>query len=470
MDSIYRRKPFNIKKLGNNFVTQLVKQLRLHTTFDVTGCNITDQGVDMIAGVLLETISPTKLDFFNTTLNVVKDFKITGALKKTSSLEVLNINNTSNELNDEFSDDTITAISSNHSIEKLNFSHNRLSYTRVLNIAKAISDNIVELDFSSNFIACDNIFELATVFAKFAALEELNLSQNFLNLTSIIMIARCFRYHCTLRKLDLSGNLISFPSACEFIVDIILSVNQKLVSLKVFEKNIRPRSIDNSSPYTIKDESAVQFPLLDTNNKLIKVTELCPVNSDDIASYYVDHDGGVFYNQCHNFAIVIPPGCISQGDCVEIKGTAYHFVSDRIPDGFYPISSYFWISANYTFKAPVYFIMSNYVKVSNPSDISNLHVLHKCYQNSNNNKNDDPLMSIVSNGVYFDNEIGYCVLATTHFCSYCQAKSVRHISEYLLACYCTFDESSESHIAEVCFCPSNSECRKVCNICFAVEM
>ena len=75
------------------------------------------------------------------------------------------------------------------------------------------------------------------------------------------------------------------------------------------------------------------------------------------------------------------------------------------------------------------------------------------------------MMNPISDGVYFDYDIGYCVVATNHFCSYCQAKSVQDIPEYLLACYYTYDEpSSGSFIAEVCFCPSNTDCKKVAKL------
>ena len=208
----------------------------------------------------------------------------------------------------------------------------------------------------------------------------------------------------------------------------------------------------------------LQHTSLDIPTSFIKVVETCPICSNDIMSYYVGHLGGVFYNKYHNFAMVIPPGAVAHGDCVEIQGTADHFSPYIIPDGFYPISSHYWISANYKFKVQVYFIMNHYAKVRSLEDISNLHVLHKCAQDPNVSS-ENLMMSVIANGVYFDNEIGYSVLATNHFCSYCQAKSVKHIPEYLLACYYTYDVSSSgSRISEVCFCPSNSECKKVANM------
>ena len=447
----------------------LEKRLRFLTTLNVSGCNITDQGVDMITALLLETVSLTKLDLSNTMLSSVKATKINGALKNIKSLKVLNISN--NDIDDGAADSIAAVVRNNFCIEETNLSHNKMTYNGILNIVNALSESIKVFDINSNFIASDNIGDLATALSKCPVLQELNLSHNLLKLTEILTIAQSFRLHPTLQSLDLSGNPILYSSAAEFLVDIILSVNQTLVSLNVCGRNIRPRYIEdylsapstenNSATFTLQNLYSLQCSSSDIQTNFIKVVETCPVSSEDIMSYYANHLGGVFYNQYHNFAIVIPPGAVSQGDCVEIQGTANHCGPYTIPDGFYPISSYFWVSVNYKFKAPVYLIMSHYAKIRNLEDVSCLHVLHQCAQDTN-----VTLMSTITDGVYFDMEMGYCVLATDHFCSYCQAKSLVHIPERLLACYSIYDEyryfdDHQSLVAEVCFCPSNSECKKV---------
>ena len=422
-----------------------------------------------MATVLLNTVSLTILDLSNTMLNSTRANKIISALKNVSSLKILSINN--NDIDDGFTESIAAVLCSNHLIEHVNLSHNKLSYTGVLNIANSLSENIKKIDISGNFIASDNVVDLATALSKCSLLQELNISRNLLKLTGVLTIAQFLRHHPTLKILDLSNNNVSFSSACEFIVDVILSVNKTLVNLNVCGRNIRPRYVEehlsppskgnDSTAFTLQNLYSLQRFSIDIPTKFVKVTETCPISNEDIMSYYVDHLGSVFYNQYHNCAIVIPPGAVSQGDCVEIQTTANYFGPYIIPEGFYPISSYYWVSANYEFKAPVYFIMNHYAKIRSLEDISNLHVLHKCVQDSDTMKN-DLMMSKITDGVYFDIEIGYCVLATNHFCSYCQAKDIRHIPEYLSACYCTFDESiSGSHVAEVCFCPSNSECKKV---------
>ena len=381
------------------------------TRLNVSGCNITDQEADMIAAI----VNKNSLDKPNITLNVKTD-EISSTLKNMSSLKVL--------------------------------------------------------DISDNFITSD---ALAIAVSELPSLEELNLSQNLLTFSSVVKIAQCFRHHSSPKNLDLSNNMILFSSACEFIVDIILSVNQKLVNLNVCSRNIRPRFADdylsppnpcdgesNSSNFVLQDLYLLQhFPSnYHTHNKLIRVNEACPISKEDILSYYVDHKGGLFHHH-QNFAIFFPPGAILQGDFVEIQATASHCGPYEIPDGFYPISSFFWISANYTFKVPVYVIMSHCANIRCLEDISHLSVLQTCNIIVDGEKY---IMTKVLNGVYFDNKIGYCVLATNHFCSYTQAKDTKSIPEFLRASYCTYDVLGNTHIAEVCFYPSNCcDCEKVWN-------
>ena len=455
-----------------NITTLSVEQLRLLTTLNVSGYNITDQEANMIAAVLKEIVSLTKLDLSNTVLNSDIATEIVGALKNISSLKIFNINN--NDIDDGAADSIAVAISSNPLLEKINLSHNKLSYTGILNIVKALPENIRAVDISNNLIAPDNVGDLASALSKWHLLQEFNISRNLLSLTNVLMIAEIFRNHPTLETLNMSRNNVSFSSACEFIVDVVLSVNQKLVNLNVCGRNTRPRFVEDylsppnsendSNKFVLQSLHLLQHSSLHMNNiqlNFFKVTEICPIYSDNIMSYYVDHLGGVFYNQYHHFAIVIPPGAVAQGDCVEIQGTANYFGPYVIPDGFYPISSHYWLSANYTFKAPVYIIMNHYAKIRCIDDLRNLHVLHKC-THEHHVTNSDFLMNMISCGVYFDNEIGYCVLATDHFCTYCEAKTDKLIPEYLTACYYTYDESSSgTHIAEVCFCPSNYNCKMV---------
>ena len=450
----------------------LVEQMKLLMELNLSGCNITDQGADTMATILLETASLEILDLSETMLNTIKVIKINNSLiKNISCLKTFNINN--NDIDDDATESIAAVICNNCLIGKLNISNNKFSYTGVLNIAKSllVTKNIRVFDISNNFIKSDCTIELAATLSKCPILQEINISHCSLSLANVLTIAQSFRYHPTLQILDMStddDNNGSFSSACECIVDIILSVNQAIVSLNVCGRNIRPRYIEdylspqnNTTDFTLQrlkiQCSSLGVDISNAQTKLIKAMEPCPILSDDIISYYVNYHGAAFYNQYHNFAILIPPGAVLQGERVEIQATANYFGPFKIPDGLYPISSYYWFSANYEFKTPVYLIMNHYARIRSLEDVANLHVLHACTHDINVMNE----MNTISDGVYFDYEIGFCVLATKHFCSYCQAKGVKHIPERLLACYCTYDDPNGSLIAEVSFCPSNSHCNKV---------
>ena len=472
--------------------SKIVSALKNTLALKMSITAINEETADSLTAIIRSKSLIEIMEQFYRNLPYAVVLKMANALSK--SIKILNVNNFAARDNianfvlsksvssikvfknkdiDDGAADSIVAVFSNNSLmESINLFHNEFSYTGVLNIANIISkfNTIREVHISNSFIASDIIVDLTTALSKCPVLQELNLSQNLLTLTDILTIAQVFRHHPTLQTLDLSSNNISFFSAAEFIVDVILSVNQPLVNLNVCGKNIRPRCIDEFCPPS-NDVNSIIFPLsnlcslqhssIDNPTNFIKAVEACPICGDDIMSYYIDHLGGVIYNKYHNYALVIPPGAVLQGDCVEIQTTANHFGPYVIPDGFYPISSYHWVSANYEFKAAVYLIMSHYAKIRSLEDIGNLYILQASAHDSNI-MSESFTMCAISDGVYFDNETEYCVLATKHFCSYCQAKCVRSISEYFLASYCTYDEpSSESFIAEVCFCPANTECVKV---------
>ena len=466
----------NIQNSSINFPAMVTKQLGLLTSLNLSKCNITDQGAEVVAAVIKKTISLAQFDLSNTTLNVARTNKVSNALKSLASLKSIIIH--SNDIGDENADLIAAVTLNNPLLENLSAFNNKLSSTGLLQIVNAllVAKNIRMLDFCNNVITSDNIEELSKTLAEYPVLQELNLSQNLLMLDGVLRITQSFRHHPTLQNVNLSNNSVSFSSACEFIADVILSVNQELLYLNVSGRNIRPRFIEdylsppnhekNVDKFTLQNlylPQHVSLNTVDIQTKLIKVQsdhDPCPISYEDIISYYVDHTGGVFYNQYHNFALVIPPGAVSQGECVEIQATASHCGPYEIPDGFYPISSYFWFSADYTFKIPVYIIMSHYAKIRSLEDMNYLYVLQTnvCDSVTNGRK---LIMKKVLKGVYFDCEIGYCVLATDHFCSYCPA-SVRQLPNYFSAAFYTYDDDSDgSHIAEVCFCPLNSHCQKV---------
>ena len=67
---------FESEKYVTSFSLLAVERLKLLTTLNVSGCNITKQGADMMATVLLNTVSLKKLDLSNTMLDSTRANKI----------------------------------------------------------------------------------------------------------------------------------------------------------------------------------------------------------------------------------------------------------------------------------------------------------------------------------------------------------------------------------------------------------
>ena len=426
--------------------------------------------------------TPFLQDFQMFCVNITKliAIKIICILKLIKGLKIVMLNNTN--LSNETADDMAAVIGSNLSLQKLNLAQNKYS-TKVAQIAIALCkvNSIKVLDISKNQITADDIEDTASALAQCFTLEELNISHNLLTFTAMIKVAQAFRRHSNLKKLNMSFNITSFHSETEFLVDVILSTNQLLVNLNVCGRNIRPRFVaGHLSPPSIIGNDFTRFTLhklylsrfypMDSfrfledaiflPTKAIEVTEDCPIINQTITSYYVDHDGGTFYNQEHDFAIVIPPNAVLQGNCVEIQATASHFGPYYFSDKYHPISSFFWASANYVFTVPVYLIMSHYAVIKEVEDIANLCVLQACVHDLTITNNGKLVMKEITDQVYFDPGIRYCILEATHFCSFCMAKKTERISDYFVAhCY-TYDQD-DTHIAEVCFCPFNNDCKKV---------
>ena len=353
---------------------------------------------------------------------------------------------------------------------------------------------IQSLDISRNCITANNIEDLISALAQCNILEELNLSHNLLTFTSIIKIAEGLRKHHNLKNLNFSKNLISFHLEAEFLASVILSTNQSLVYLNICGRNIRPRLSDDllfppphselqSNRFPLQNLYLSRLPSFDmftfkrremhVPENFIEANqeECCPILCQNIASYYVDHDGGTFYNQDHDFTIIVPPHAVLQGDCVEIRATAGHFGCYKLPKRCHPVSSFFWISSKYTFMIPVYLIMSHYAVIENINKINDLRVFQApaCIRNPSTTDEEKLMMNEVSNSVYFDCEIRYCVLTTQHFCSYSIVDRIkgRFLRSVKILCYHykqddkDDEDTREKFYTAVCIYPNSCDCNKV---------
>ena len=372
------------------------------------------------------------------------------------------------------------------SITELNISYNKLTLSGITEIVNALSksDTIEVLDISNNYIAPNNTNDLAVALNACTRLKTLNVSYNSLTFNCILKVVQKLRDHVNLRTLNLSNNIKSFISEAEVLVDIILSTNNSLTYLDVCGRNIRPRFTgDYLSPSPGCEENSGRFLLhnlylsefismtslifentsVATLPYFIQATEKCPIPNVDIISYYVNHNGGTFYNQDHDFAIVVPPGAVLQSDgIVEIQATASYkcFKKYQFPDGYLPVSSIFWFSADYKFEVLVYLIMGHY---ASSKSLNDLHFMQACVRDLTISEDGKLVMKEVTDGVYFDNEIGYCLFKTDHYCSVCLQKNNTKLPDHFSALFYTYDDGNVFN-ADLCFIPSNSDCRRVGNM------
>ena len=295
-------------------------------------------------------------------------------------------------------------------------------------------------------------------------------------------VAQVVKDYGNLQTLNLSYNIKSFISEAEVLVDIILSTSSSLIYLNVCGRNIRPRFTNDylSPPSSYKSSSrfllhklylsqfismydlVFESKVIATPQTFKRATEKCPKqNKKNIVSYYVNHNGGTFYNQKHDFAIVVPPGAVLQDDgTVEIQATASYkwFKHYQFQDGYFPVSSIFWFSADYEFKIPVYLIMGHYASTQNLKDLC---LMQACVRDLTVNNEGKLVMKEVTKGVYVDDKIGYCLFITDHYCSLCLQNDRKELPNRFSVLFYTYDYEN-NFIADLCFFPSNSDCREVC--------
>lgn len=470
----------------------LVKKISLLKVLSFSKCLITDRGADMVVAIIPTAVSLQEIDVSHTKLTTQNAIKIAEASKKISSLKILQMHE--NTIGEEAAESIAAATDRNNLIEKLNLSFNMfcsIGLTKILN-ALSIKSHVRILDISGNNLS--GIDVMATSFTKCHTLQVLNVSHCCLMFAEIVRIAESLRGHWNLEILNMECNITSFFSECEVLVDIILSTSQSLMELNVCGRNIRPRfTTEQLIPVCIHAQFrdfnfqiqslylSHYLPLScilvnkctefsSVHSEAIKTTESCPIiNSNDIVSYFVDYDGCTLYNDSHNFVIVVPPGAVLQGECVEIQATASLFGPYQLPHGYIPISSFFWVSANYTFKKPVYLIFSHHANFTSIDDIYNCCALEACAHDLCVTSDGKLMMNKVLGGTFFDCKIGFCIISTNHFCSYCLAKSDKVVlpDKFYASFYTHVDRGILK--AEICMCHVNKDCIEVCLLLKVVD-
>lgn len=469
------------KKDVTNISHLLLKKFKQLKELNISNCTITHQGADVVAMIISKCLSLKQFDVSNTNLCEAKFTKIARALMAISSMKCLRMSN--NAVGKQAVECLKAVIGSNSLIEELYLCNNNLTFSGITQIIDALSKcgAMKILDISKNCIDISNTSTFIKGLTGCSTLQKLDLSCNSLMFSDVLRIAQALRNHPSLQVLNMEDNITSFFSECEFLVDIIMSTNPSLLNLNVCGRNIRLRlTVEYLIPpciheqyknFIIQDLYLSHYLLLGcispsiiperaterTCSNPIKATKTCPLAGAIASYYYVDHNGGTFYNEAHNFAIVIPPGAVVEGMCIEMQAAASRFGPYNLPKDCYQISNFFWVSANYTFKIPVYLILSHHASLRTVSDIYKLCALEACARRTAEER---LLMNKVLGEVSFDYKLGFGVIPTDHFCTYCLGKNDMNVPDKVLASFYMY-KKQESIMAEICMCLVNKECIEV---------
>ena len=464
----YNQHHINILQLEQSkaHAKKLVKLCPLASMVNISPCCITVflHYVDIISSKICDHIDLMSSNNNSESLkevNISCKRSITGDTKDVETIYSIQLNEISSKAASELSTAT----------------HNKLPDIKfMLNI-----NYFTFLDISNNCIPHNIANGLAVALSSCIYLNLLNISHNSLSFNCILEIVQVLRDCRNLQTLNLSYNIKSFVSEAEVLVDIILSVSSSLTCLNVCGRNIRPRFTGDYLSPPPGNKSSNRFLLhklylsqfismydVVFKSKVVVIpqnfkhnTEECPMqDKNTVVSYYVNHSGGTFYNQNHDFAIVVPPGAVLQDDgAVEIQATASYkcFKYYQFPNGYFPVSSIFWFSADYKFKIPVYLIMSHHARTK---DLKDLCLTQACVRDLTISNDGKLVMKEVTDRVYTDNKIGYSLFITDHYCSLCLQSKRKELPNRFSGLFYTYDYKN-NFIADLCFFPSNSDCRKV---------
>ena len=188
--------------------------------------------------------------------------KIAKALKKLSSLKVLDLDN--NNIPEEAADELSAAIRANNSLKKLWLSGNYLgsSIVMIVNDLKQFT-TLKELDLNGNQNRSEELAPaLTSIISHNKSMDSLLLSDNNLNDDGVIKIAQSLCKHTKLKAIDLQSNNIT-EKAAEALASIISS-NTRLEELYLGDNTIQIGVITMSTGF--KNISSLKVLDLNDNN------------------------------------------------------------------------------------------------------------------------------------------------------------------------------------------------------------
>ena len=194
--------------------------------------------------------------------------------------------------------------------------------------------------------------------------------------------------------------------------------------------------------------------------------ESCPLGDSQIISMMFDHDGGEISIKEHAVKVTIPPGAIDKGCNIQIQASASLFGPYITPEGYYPISAYVWVGANYEFQEKLKVEIEHDIDVTEETNLSELCVLTACEEDKCDGEDNEMVYKMREDTCeyQYDTNKSTCVLFTSHFCSKCLASKAKKVQRITMYHYLSEDyKSAKEFFAEISFCYGLQFCREVCN-------
>ena len=211
--------------------------------------------------------------------------------------------------------------------------------------------------------------------------------------------------------------------------------------------------------------ACIKVVILILHSLIVKSTEICPLLDSNIMSHYFETEGGKLLINEHCVTITVPRGAIAEGDKVEIKAAASLIGPYIIPKGFYPVSAYVWVGADYMFKKQIQVQIEHHVMLSRPEDVLQLSILTACTQDRVTGGNGQIMyeMHEATHQPQCKVNESICIYSTDHFCSNCLAKKCIKIPDKIVVYHMLprLFESESTFSSEICFCYDLGLCKKV---------
>ena len=227
----------NLQTIGTIKVVNILRNVSNLTVFSIPNNNISEEAADDIATILSHNAKLQKLQLGGNNLQSLGAIKIMKGLQKVLTLTKLGMSN--NNICEEAAGDIAAVLSHNTKLQELYLGGNNLQSSGIMKIAKGLH-NISKLTIFSipkNNIGKEAASDIAAVLSHNTKLQRFELGGNNLQSSGAAMIAKGLQNSTNLTKFGISKNDIS-EEAADYVA-MVLSHNTKLQELYLGENNLQ---------------------------------------------------------------------------------------------------------------------------------------------------------------------------------------------------------------------------------------